>query len=409
MSSKRAAAAAILSTGLLLEVPYLMPAAAGPTFQRLFDLSGIQLGICRSTASFGVLVVAPFVGHIVHRLGPFPVLMAGFLAVMAASIAAALALGFGSLLASFVLMGAAAVLIINANSSQLADLFPDKLRQTMSLFSALWFGSWAIGAPLIGLWLTEAHERGWDAWGFRALYGIGFLLTGLCLALAVILIRPVAAHPSARLACARTCSASASVAAHKDWRQWMWVPLLIFFHGLMIGTLLEWVNSTVQDKFDVDDFDGALVLGGMALGLTLGRLLLAAVRRPWDELRLLRFSSVLGGGFFALGLAVTNYWASLAAFLVGGFIACATYPCIWTLIGNRFPVVKAKLYGYATASLALGSLIGPILVGFLKDQGVPLSLAMGICPLAGGALALSSLLWTLQDGRRAAGSRFSTG
>jgi MFS family permease len=189
----------------------------------------------------------------------------------------------------------------------------------------------------------------------------------------------------------------------------MWVPLLIFFHGLMIGTLLEWVNSTVQDKFDVDDFDGALVLGGMALGLTLGRLLLAAVRRPWDELRLLRFSSVLGGGFFALGLAVTNYWASLAAFLVGGFIACATYPCIWTLIGNRFPVVKAKLYGYATASLALGSLIGPILVGFLKDQGVPLSLAMGICPLAGGALALSSLLWTLQDGRRAAGSRFSTG
>ena len=399
--SKKAAAAAIFGTGVLLEIPYLIPAVAGPTIQRLFGLSNTQLGICVGAGSFGAMAGALAAGHIVHRLGAFPIMVTGFLGVMAATLAGAFASGFASLVLCLACMGVAAVLIGNANSSQLADLFPDMLRRTMSFFSALWFGSWAVCAPLMGLWMDVAHGRGWDAWGFRAVFVVGFLLTGLCLALAVILIRPVAAPPAARLARATRRTDSPPVAALKGSGQWMWVPLLTFFHGLMIGPLLGLVNLTVQDKFGVDDFHGASVLGGMTLGLTLGRLVMATVRHPWDELRLLRFSSLLGGGFFALGLVVTNYWVSLAAFFVGGFLACATYPCIWTIIGNRFPVAKAKLYGYATASLALACLIGPYLVGFLADHGVPLSLAMGICPLAGGALALSSLLWTLQDGRRA--------
>jgi len=396
---KSAAAAVIFATGVLIEIPFLIPAVAGPTFQRLFDLSGKQLGICLGAGAVGSLAMAPFAGHIVHRLGAFPILVSGFVGVMVAAIAASLAWGFVSLLASLALMGIASILISNANSSQLADLFPDKVRRTMSLFSALWFGSWAIGAPLAGLWLRTAQRRGWDDWGFRALYAVGFVLTGLCLVLAVALIRPVAAPPAALRARSGVGANSAHAAEGKGSRQWIWIVLLGLFHGLMIGTLLMWVNPTAQKKFDVGDFLGALVVGGMTLGLALGRLLMATVRSQWDELRLLKISGGLGAALFAVGLAVTSYWACVAAFLVGGVVACATYPCILAIIANRFPVTKAKLYGYLTASMALASLVGPALIGLLADRQIPLHVAMGICPLAGGCLVLTSHLWTLQRRR----------
>lgn len=397
---KKRAAAVILATSVLLEVTYITAWAAGPTFQRLFELSDAQLGVCLGATSLGAIVMAPLAGYIVHRWGAFPVLVAGLLTLVVSIALVMLSSGFVSLVGSLAVMGIAVGLIPAANTSQLADLFPGSVRRIMALASALWFGSSAISFPLIGRWLDVARARGWQTWGFRAPYLLELIGAAVCVALVAVLVRPVATPPGGAHVRAEPSGADAPALRADGTRQWLWLPLLGFGHGLMIVTVLSWVNPMAQARFHVGNFAGAMLQSGISLGQGSGRLLLASVRREWDELRLLLMSSLAGAFIFAVGLLMPTYALALPMFAVGGLASAATFPCILSLIGNRFPMTKAKVFGYTSGSIAAAGILGPALVGWLAQDGVPIHLALGVVPAAGIILAVASLRWLLQDRRR---------
>jgi len=395
--SRKPSAAVIFTVCIALEITFVTGIVSGPTFARLFQLSKTELGIVLGAMHVGLLITSLLAGHTTQQRGAVATLSAGLVCGMAGIAVVFLATGFVMLAAGLALIGVAGGLIINGYATLLAEIFHERVRQIMSLAAALWFSSSALSAPAIGAWLKLAAERQWGVWSFRPPYLFDFLSLATCLFLVHRILRGRAGQQAAQSRGGAESTGGKQTGRKHSVGQWLWVPALALCHGLMVIVLLAWASPMVQTKFGVKDFQGALVFGGIALGHGLGRLLLALVRLPFDERGILAASGLVGGTLFALGLAAPTYGLTLAAMSIGGFIACAPFPCILSLIGTRFARMKSELFGYMEASIALAGLTGPPIVGVLADRGIPLWKALAISPLAALALGTLALLWKLSD------------
>ena len=135
-TSRKPYAAAIFFINIALEITVVTGFVAGPTFQRVFDLSKTELGIALGATDIGMLVVAPLAGQITYRRGSFFTLVLGLLVNLAGIALIGEAGGFAVLVVGLACVGASVGLIANANATFLADLFPGGLLRIMSLASS---------------------------------------------------------------------------------------------------------------------------------------------------------------------------------------------------------------------------------------------------------------------------------
>lgn len=392
--SRKGGAAIIFATNIGLEVTFVTGMVSGPTFRRLFDLTDTKLGIALGAASVGMLLASPMAGYNTHRRGPFNTLISGLGCLLFGIALVILANGFPSLLAGLAVTGVAAALIANANSTYLAEWFPYNLRRIMSLSAGIWFASSALSAPGIGAWLQFASDRDMGAWGYRLPYGMDMLILLICLTLGVAFLRSPAKSKNKRsekIESPEQNQASATTASKS--REWIWIPILGIFHGVLIMVFMAWANPMAQAKFEVSEFRGSLVLGIFAAGLAVGRILLYFFKPDIDERLILTVSGIAGGIFIALGILAPAYTIALVAIGLGGFAGSATFPCILSLVGTRFPLSRPKVYGYMHASVALAGLTGPPAVGALADAGIPVYYALMVTPASGFILAILSFAW----------------
>jgi MFS family permease len=410
MNARRWPAVAIFLTNISLQITIVTAFVCGPTFQRLFSLSQTQLGVSLGATNVGVLAMSLLVGHITYRFGPFHVLVWGLATAISGLTLILFATGFWSLLGSLALIGLASGIIRNANNTFLADLFHDKLRQIMALAAGLWFSSSVISAPAIGAWLDAAQKHGLDVWSFRLPYAINILLIGTCLILVASYLRPTAEklrqhnpagqHNPDPPDCEQRRGATLPRRISNANRDTLWIVLLGFCHGWMVICLMAWTNPMVQAKFGTNEFQGALLLAMISLGLAAGRFLIAAVKFKVDDRVILAVSGLAGGTVLAIGLSARTYWSTLITLSIGGLLISATVPCILSLVAHTFGRTKARAYGYMEASVALAGLTGPSIVGALADSDVSLWSALWISPLAAGMLGFASLLWKIRQARR---------
>jgi len=385
--------AAIFLINIALEVTGVTAIVCGPTFQRVFELSKTRLGLVLGAANVGMVIMSPLAGFVTHRHGSRRSLVAGLMLSGGGIVLVGVAPSFPLLLLALVVIGIGWALVGNANATLLADLFPGSLLRVMSLASALWFASSAVSAPLIGLWLQAARNRGLGPWSFRVPYMFDLLavLAGLVLALVAFRGRRQGTVQQKHAQERRDPPASDNGGAAS--REWLWIPVLALGHGLMVVVLTSWLSPLVQTKFNANDFQGGLAFGITALGLATGRLLLARWRTSLDERHILAGSFFLGGALFAATIIAPSYPLAMAAAGLGGLGACATFPCILSIVGSRFARVKAKVYGLMHASASLAGLGGPALVGLMADHGVPLWAALGISPVSAWAMGFLALIW----------------
>jgi MFS family permease len=351
------------------------------------------------------------IGHITYRFGPFRVLVWGLVTAVLGLALMLFAIGFWSLLVSLMLIGVASGIIRNANNTFLADLFHDRLRQIMALAAGLWFSSSVISAPAIGAWLDMAQEYSLHVWSFRLPYTINMLLIGTCLVLVTSYLRPTAEklkghNPAGQHKPDPPGHGQKRAPTLPRWipesidRDTLWIVLLGFCHGWMVICLMAWTNPMVQAKFGANDFEGAMLLAMISMGLAAGRFLIAAVRFKVDDRVILTVSGIAGGTVLAIGLSARTYLSTLITLSIGGLLISATVPCILSLVARTFGRTKARAYGYMEASVALAGLTGPSVVGVLADSGVTLWSALWISPLAAGMLGFGSLLWKIRQARR---------
>lgn len=389
-SSRKLPAACILFASILVELSLVTGLVSGPTFRRVFQLSETQLGVALSAAYVGLLLGAAVAGQLTHARGPIVSLCVGLVLEVVSMSLVNLAPGFYVLVTGLLGVGAAAGLVANANITLLGDLFPTRVREIISLGSALWFGSSTFSAPLIGAWLEHAGKRDFGAWSYRGVYLAETVMMGLALVLAVWVLRPrVPKHEA-------PADTTEDGAGGVTWRQ-MWVPALGFCQGLMVIVLMAWMNPLVQEKFGVGDLKGGLAMGAVACGLGAGRLLFARVRSAVDDRKFIAVSAVLGGLFFLLGLVSPVYILTLAGVAVGALLSCPVGPCIMALPRKLFVAEKARVLSYYQAAIAVAGLGGPSLVGALADRGVPIWAGVGISPLAAFVMAGLAFAWMRRE------------
>ncbi|MCF7853926.1 MAG: MFS transporter [Candidatus Pacebacteria bacterium] len=391
---RRSSAAILFATYICLEVVFVAATVTGPTWRNVFSLSKMELGLCLGAAQVGVLTASLFVGRITDRQGPLRMLTLSLLSMLAAL--GVIACGnFYMIFAGLVIAGVCAAASHNAGVTLISGVFPKNVRRVMSLASALWFGSSVVSAPLIGAWLDVARNNGWLAWGYRVPFVILAGLLLICLILVRVRLRwTVDWHRQA----ARTrVSENNSVAPGVRRREWLWIPLLGLCHGLMIVSLIAWLNPMAQAVFGVTDFRGSLLFGIMAFGLSTGRLLLAAYHPRLDDRLILALSGCIGASLLVLTLRAATYRMTFILVGLSALTVSTTAPCLYALIAKHFPQTRSQIYGYMEAGIGATAMAGPFIVGLLYDYGIPLRLAMGLSPVAALILGISSLVWKISD------------
>jgi MFS family permease len=394
---KKAPTSIIFGSSIIRELALVAGIVMGPTFSRLFDLSKTELGILLGATSMGIIIFSAFVGRITHRRGPVYVFITGILINMGSILFVLTAGGFVMLAAGLTGIGVATAFIANSNVTMLSDIYPERLRKMISLVSASWFMSSAFSSPVIGAWLEFARSNNMGLWSFRVPYIICFVLFSICLWIGKTILEKTIDPVPHSYADRQGFSKAMNEDIKRTRRLWLWAPALGACHGLLIIGMLSWVNPMIQEKFGANEITGALAVAGVAFGVGAGRLVLSSITSGVDERLILAVSGLVGGIVFGSALAAPTTTFALIALTAGGFVCSTTYPCIVALIGNKFPVLKSRLYGYNEASVSMAGLAGPPLVGFIADRGVPLWWAMGIYPLAAWIIAVLSLTWLARE------------
>ncbi len=391
---KRSAAAVLFATYVCMEVIFVTGSVSGPTWQSVFRLSNMQLGMSLGAAQVGILIASLLAGRITDRHGPVRMLTVSVSGILVSLGVLSSALGFPMLLVGLTGFGVGAALTANAGVTLLSGVFPGRMRRVMALASALWFGSSLVSGPLIGYWLDRAGHAGWTSWGFRVPFGVMIVLLAGCL----FAIRRRFHGGDELHRAAGPEATDVDVPAVGRSREWAWIPFLGLCHGLMIITLMAWLNPMAQRVFGVTDLHGGLLFGFAALGVGSGRLLLATLsgRASWDDRVILVLSGVLGATLLTVALMAPTFGLAFVLMGLGAFCSSATVPCLFSLVADRFPAGRARLYGYMEASMAAAGTGGSFLVGLLSDHGVPIRLAMGVSPLAAALLAAGALIWRFQ-------------
>ncbi len=366
---------------------------SGPAWREIFGLSNTELGLCLGAAGGGVLIASIFAGHATERQGPLRVLTAAMSVVLLALFTVASSESFVMLFSGLIAVGLCVAVTHNAGITLLSDIFPLRFRQVMSFGSAIQFGSAVLVAPLIGYWLDYTEKISRREWGVR----FPFVALAGALALCLLLIRLRFRWLSKAPRFVKSVGEEGACEAAGD-REWIWVPLIGFFHGMMLVSLLGWLNPMAQDVLGVSQFLGSMLFGACALGLALGRLALAACHsRVWeDDRKVLVLSGFATSVIFGFALLSPSYRLTFFLVLVGGIACSATGPCLFSLVAGRFPGMRSRLYGYMEASVAAAAITGSSLVGLLYDLGAELRAAMALSPAAAFLLGAFALVWKIK-------------
>ncbi len=365
---------------------------AGPTLLRIFSLSKTQLGLVYGAASTGMLVMALLAGKIVLSAGPGKSLSASVCLVLAGIMALLFSNGFYLLASAFFILGVANALLINSNTSILSELFPEKIRGTIALYSALYFGISAMLSPAVGYWLNVARTGGLVFWSFR----LPYIFIALFFAIFLFFIRKtvipgMASHrksgdhhdsPPNKNRCP-------SMAIKSCWR----IPLMAFLHSLLVSSIITWINPMAQESFGSNELQGAIFVGVITAGIALGRLSIAAFKLVWDDRTLLAFGTFTGGFFILLGLLSPGYAPSLIFVGMGSYLSSVSMPCIISIAGRLYPENRPRIYGYIYTSMGISGILAPPAIGRLADFSIPLWIIMIVAPVSAFIMGGISYAW----------------
>lgn len=375
-------------------------AIAGPAVRAAMRLDPSQLGIAFSASLIGLALGAAYGGKLADGIGRKRVLIVSLLGLGVMTVATALANDFRGLIVMRVLAGLAMGgvmpnLIAIASSASRGERATTKVAAMICGMPAGGVVASMIGFPLIA-------RFGWQglfvAGGVMTLVVIPFLLRYL-------------SEPGAELR-----AVQASQAAPVSWRQSLFgagraVPTLLLwvlfiFTLAIFSTVAGWVPTLVVDK-GLPAAVGYQSLLAMNVGGIAGALMLSASCDRWGvrpvmlttyaamAASLWLFSNASGAGAVLPLAGLVGFW------MLGA--QCALYG----ISPQIYPAASCGTgVGGAVAAGRIGSILGPIIAGYMMGQGTtanqlifvmaPLAVLAGLVLLALAAATGRQLTKTMQ-------------
>ena len=345
-----------------------------PAIKESLGLSDGELGTALVCLAIGLLVGTRLAGAPVDRFGSRPVMRAGFPLLAAALVLPGLANSLVTLFLSLFVLCLASGALDVAMNAQGIEVERHLRRPILSGLHGLWSVGLGIGAGLAALAAAIGAE---PLEHFAVVAGV------LALASLVFLRGLLAAHRPAP---------GAPVEERVTVR---WTPALILLGVIAFcsfvgeGSASDWSAVYMTQELDASQVLGAVAFGAFAVTMAIARFAADPLRGRLGNVVLVRGGSLIAAVGLGVALLVHEPAAAIAGFALLGLGLAPVVPIAFSAAGDLDPRATGRLVGRVATLGYVGSVAGPIMIGWLAEA-TSLRTSLGLVVVLAVAIAVSA-------------------
>jgi len=346
-----------------------------PAIKESLGLSDGELGTALVGLAIGLLAGTRLAGAPVDRFGSRPVMRAGFPLLAATLLLPGLAGNGLALFASLLVLGVASGALDVAMNAQGIEVERVLRRPILSGLHGLWSVGLGIGAGV------AAGAAAIDAEPLEHFAVVAAVLA----VLSVVFLRGLLpAHDHVR---------EESHDAEPPDVRWTWALLLLgviaFCSFVGEGSASDWSAVYMTQELGTSDALGAVAFAAFAVTMATARFAADPLRTRLGNVPLVRGGSLIAAAGLGAGLLIHEPWAGIAGFALLGLGLAAVVPIAFSAAGDLDPRATGRLVGRVATIGYVGSVAGPIMIGWLAEA-TSLRTALGLVVVLALAIAASA-------------------
>jgi MFS family permease len=348
-----------------------------PAIKESLGLSDGELGTALVGLAVGLLAGTRLAGAPVDRFGSRPVMRAGFPLLAATLLLPGLAESAVALFLALFVLGLASGALDVAMNAQGIEVERHLGRPILSGLHGLWSVGLGLGAGAAAL----AAAADVDPVGhFAAVAAV------LALASLVFLRGLLAARDHVR----------ADPASEDEERVTVRWTLALVLLGVIAfcsfvgeGSASDWSAVYMTQELDTSAALGALAFAAFAVTMAIARFASDPLRARLGNVTLVRGGSLIAAAGLGLGLLAHDPAAGIAGFALLGLGLAPVVPIAFSAAGDLDPRATGRLVGRVATLGYVGSVAGPIMIGWLAEA-TSLRTSLGLVVLLALMIAVSA-------------------
>jgi len=336
-----------------------------PAIKESLELSDGELGTALVGLAIGLLVGTRLAGAPVDRFGSRPVMRAGFPLLAATLVLPGLANSIVSLFLSLLVVGLVSGALDVAMNAQGIEVERQLGRPILSGLHGLWSIGLGIGAGVAALAAAVDADPLEHFAVVAAVLAVASLvfMRGLLAAQ-----RPAQGEPQEERVNVRWTTAL------------VLLGVIAFCSFVGEGSASDWSAVYMTQELSASDVLGAVAFGAFAVTMAIARFAADPLRARLGNVALARGGSLIAAAGLGLGLLVHEPAAAIAGFALLGLGLAPVVPIAFSAAGDLDPRATGRLVGRVATLGYVGSVAGPIMIGWLAEA-TSLRAALGLVVL----------------------------
>jgi len=336
-----------------------------PAIKESLELSDGELGTALVGLAIGLLVGTRLAGAPVDRFGSRPVMRAGFPLLAATLVLPGLANSIVSLFLSLLVVGLVSGALDVAMNAQGIEVERHLGRPILSGLHGLWSIGLGIGAGVAALAAAVDADPLEHFAVVAAVLAVASLvfMRGLLAAQ-----RPAQGEPQEERVNVRWTTAL------------VLLGVIAFCSFVGEGSASDWSAVYMTQELSASDVLGAVAFGAFAVTMAIARFAADPLRARLGNVALARGGSLIAAAGLGLGLLVHEPAAAIAGFALLGLGLAPVVPIAFSAAGDLDPRATGRLVGRVATLGYVGSVAGPIMIGWLAEA-TSLRAALGLVVL----------------------------
>jgi MFS family permease len=324
-----------------------------PAIKESLGLSDGELGTALVGLAVGLLAGTRLAGAPVDRFGSRPVMRAGFPLLAATLLLPGLADSAVALFLALLVLGVASGALDVAMNAQGIEVERRLARPILSGLHGLWSVGLGIGAGMAAL--AAAAEL--DPLGHFAIVAALLALASLVFLRGLL---PVEHH-------LRDEEAGASPASVRWTLPLVMLGVIAFCSFVGEGSASDWSAVYMTQELHTSPALGAVAFAAFAVTMAIARFAADPLRERLGNVTLVRGGSLLAAAGLGLALVVHEPAAGIAGFALLGLGLAPVVPIAFSAAGDLDPRATGRLVGRVATLGYVGSVAGPIMIGWLAE------------------------------------------
>jgi MFS family permease len=349
-----------------------------PAIKESLELSDGELGTALVGLAIGLLIGTRVAGAPVDRFGSRPVMRAGFPLLAATLLLPGLADSLIALFLSLFVLGLASGALDVAMNAQGIEVERTLGKPILSGLHGLWS---------VGLGLGAGAAAVAAAAGLDPLPHFAIVAAVLALASLVFLRDLLPEREQVRAALSEE-EEEQRIPLH--WTLPVALLGVIAFCSFVgEGAASDWSAVYMTQELGTSQALGALAFTAFAVTMAITRFAADPLRTRFGNVVLVRGGSLVAAGGLGLGLLIHEPAAAIAGFALLGLGLAAVVPIAFAAAGEIEPRATGRLVGRVATVGYVGSVAGPIAIGWLAEA-TSLRAALGLVVLLALVIAVSA-------------------